>query len=97
MTGRILQNPTVNYAAQSQLVFQNNDPVFARAVGSTAVHELGHMIGNLPDIADATNFMGPATDRSAAGNRELLRMMMSQKSFNSQQVATLRAVFQALP
>ena len=98
MTGLLLQNPTVNYAAQAVPVFQNNEPEFARAIGNTCVHELGHAIAHLGDTRDVLNFMGPATERSASGNRDLLRTQMScQKSFNAQQVATLQAAFRALP
>jgi len=98
MTGRILNNPTVNYAAQAGLVFQNNEPELARAVGNTCVHELGHAIARLGDTTDVLNFMGPATEGSAAGNRDLLRLQMScQKSFNAQQVTALQAAFRALP
>jgi len=98
MTGRILNNPTVNYVAQAGLVFQNNEPELARAVGNTCVHELGHAIAHLVDTADVLNFMGPATERSAAGNRDLLRIQMScQRSFNAQQLTALQAAFRALP
>jgi hypothetical protein len=97
MTGTMLRNPSVNYGAQAELVFENNDPVFARAVGATAIHELGHMIGRLGDTADATNFMGPASDRRAAGNRELIRRTMSEKSFTPAQAARLQSPFRALP
>jgi hypothetical protein len=46
-----------DYASQIERVFDPDEPEFARAVGNTAVHELGHMIAKLEHTEDPNNFM----------------------------------------
>jgi outer membrane protein OmpA-like peptidoglycan-associated protein len=47
---------------QSQLehVFEFNEPEFAVAVANTAIHELGHIMAQLPHVNDFSNFMHSA-------------------------------------
>jgi hypothetical protein len=46
-----------DYVSQLERVFDPDEPEFARALGNTAVHELGHMMAHLEHTDDPNNFM----------------------------------------
>jgi hypothetical protein len=86
----------IDHVSQFENVFDPQEPEFARFVGGTAVHELGHQIAQLPHITDRHNFMDSGAQRGAnlprhLRTRDLMRRHWSeQKSFSSGQIQQLQ-------
>lgn len=47
----------IDYVSQIVRVFEPDEPEFARFVGNTVVHELGHMLAQLPHVSGRDNYM----------------------------------------
>ena len=62
-----------DFATQVDPIFDNGMPGFARFVANTAIHELGHIIANLPHSPDRFNFMTNEDLPDELRNRENLR------------------------
>jgi hypothetical protein len=85
----------IDYTSQLENVFDPEEPEFARFVGGTAVHELGHLIARLAHTSDRHNFMDSDAQRGAnlppdMRTRDSMRRHWSeQKSFTAGQAAQL--------
>lgn len=72
-------------------VFQAADTDLARALGNTAVHELGHRLASLEHTSDAANFMfdDPGPGKATLTREQLRQRLAGKKTWDDQQRGAL--------
>jgi hypothetical protein len=89
-------SPTLDHTSALEHVFDKGEVEFGQFVGTTAVHELGHIMAKLPHTADPHNVMfaaGPDGANLPKDQRTLQSMRRhwsEQKSFSADQTALLQ-------